>query len=78
MAFDEFHDQLPDTDPAETSEWLDSLRTLAEDKGNQRASYVIRRMLAEEGDVGVAVDKILGRGARKYQWSSRARSASRS
>jgi len=39
--------------------------------------YVIRRMLAEEGDVGAAVEKILGRGARKYQWPSRARSASR-
>jgi putative membrane protein len=39
--------------------------------------YVIRRMLAEEGDVGAAVDRILGRGARKYQWPSRPRSASR-
>jgi cytochrome c oxidase assembly factor CtaG len=40
--------------------------------------YVVRRMLAEEGDVGSAVDKILGRGARRgYQWSSRARSTSR-
>ncbi len=30
--------------------------------------YVIRRMLAEEGDVGRAVDKILGRGSRRHQW----------
>ncbi|MDR2987218.1 MAG: cytochrome c oxidase assembly protein [Nocardiopsaceae bacterium] len=30
--------------------------------------YVIRRMLVEEGDVGSAVDKILGRGSRRYQW----------
>ncbi|MGI9009165.1 MAG: cytochrome c oxidase assembly protein, partial [Streptosporangiaceae bacterium] len=29
--------------------------------------YVIRRMLAEEGDVGKAVDKILGRGARRQR-----------
>jgi putative membrane protein len=33
--------------------------------------YVIRRMLAEEGDVGKAVDRILGRGSRRYQWTSR-------
>ena len=30
--------------------------------------YVVRRMLAEEGDVGRAVDKILGRGARRQGW----------
>ena len=34
--------------------------------------YVVRKMLAEEGDVGSAVDKILGRGSRRYQWASRA------
>ncbi|HEX9063467.1 MAG TPA: cytochrome c oxidase assembly protein [Streptosporangiaceae bacterium] len=32
--------------------------------------YVIRRMLAEEGDVGKAVDKILGRGSRQSRWAS--------
>jgi len=34
--------------------------------------YVVRRMLAEDGDVGSAVDRILGRGSRRYQWASRA------
>ncbi len=33
--------------------------------------YVIRRMFAEEGDVGSAVDRILGRGSRRYQWAGR-------
>jgi putative membrane protein len=33
--------------------------------------YVIRRMLAEEGDIGKAVDRILGRGSRRYQWAGR-------
>jgi len=32
--------------------------------------YVIRRMLAEEGDVSSAVDRILGRGSRRYQWAA--------
>jgi len=33
--------------------------------------YVVRRMLAEEGDVGAALDRILGRGSRGYQWAGR-------
>src|SRR5437870_8661697 len=55
MAFDEFHDQLPDTDEAETREWLDSLRTLAGDKGNPRASYVLRRLLSEARRLQIGV-----------------------
>ncbi len=34
--------------------------------------YVVRRLIAEDGDVGTAVDKILGRGSsRRYQWVGR-------
>jgi len=33
--------------------------------------YVVRRMLAEEDDVGRAVDRILGRGSGRYRWTSR-------
>src|SRR5690242_19888153 len=47
MAFDEFNDQLPDIDPSETQEWVESLRALAEEKGSTRASYVIRKLLRE-------------------------------
>src|SRR5438874_2167187 len=55
MAFDEFHDQLPDTDPSETQEWLDSLNALADGKGNKRASYVLRRVLAEARRLQIGV-----------------------
>jgi putative membrane protein len=34
-------------------------------------THVIRRMIAEDGGVGAAVDKILGRGSRRYQWANR-------
>ncbi|HVB46163.1 MAG TPA: cytochrome c oxidase assembly protein [Streptosporangiaceae bacterium] len=34
-------------------------------------SYVIRRLISEDGDVGTAVDRILGRGSRRYQWVGR-------
>jgi putative membrane protein len=33
--------------------------------------YVIRKLIAEDGNVSAAVDKILGRGARRYQWAGR-------
>ncbi len=33
--------------------------------------FVIRRMLAEEGSVGSAVDRILRRGSGRYQWAGR-------
>ncbi len=55
MAFDEFHDQLPDVDPAETNEWLQALDDLAATKGNPRASYVLRRLLAEARRLQIGV-----------------------
>lgn len=33
--------------------------------------YVIRRMISEDGDIGSAVDRILGRRSRHYQWAGR-------
>lgn len=35
-------------------------------------TFVIRRLISEDGDIGSAVDRILGRGgSRRYQWASR-------
>jgi putative membrane protein len=33
--------------------------------------FVIRRMLAEEGSVGAAFDRLLGRGSARYNWANR-------
>ena len=33
MYFDEFKHQLPDIDPAETQEWIESLDQVVEDEG---------------------------------------------
>ncbi len=38
--------QIPDTDPGETSEWLDSFDAMVDAGGQQRARYVMLRMLA--------------------------------
>ena len=46
MAADHFSRQLPDIDPAETKEWLDSLDALAAVQGKARARYVLARLLA--------------------------------
>ena len=33
--------------------------------------YVVRRMIAEDGNIGAAVERMLGRGSRRYQWAGR-------
>jgi cytochrome c oxidase assembly factor CtaG len=33
--------------------------------------FVIRRMLAQEGSVGAAFDRMLGRGSARYNWANR-------
>ncbi len=43
--FDQFKQQLPDTDPVETQEWIESLDSLVEAAGPERARYVIFKLL---------------------------------
>jgi pyruvate dehydrogenase E1 component len=47
--------QLPDIDPDETQEWLDSLDALLDERGGSRARYVMLKLLerARERKVGV-------------------------
>ena len=47
--------QLPDIDPDETAEWIDSFDGLVEQRGRERARYVMLRLLerAREENVGV-------------------------
>ncbi|MTK04150.1 pyruvate dehydrogenase (acetyl-transferring), homodimeric type [Micromonospora sp. CP22] len=47
--------QLPDIDPEETSEWVESLDGVIDDRGTKRARYVMLRLLerARERQVGV-------------------------
>ena len=37
--FDQYKSQLPDIDPGETEEWLESLESLIDVDGPQRAAY---------------------------------------
>ncbi|RNL78918.1 pyruvate dehydrogenase (acetyl-transferring), homodimeric type [Nocardioides marmorisolisilvae] len=47
--------QLPDIDPDETTDWIDSFDALIDDRGRERARYVMLRLLerAREKAVGV-------------------------
>jgi pyruvate dehydrogenase E1 component len=43
--FDQFKQQLPDIDPVETQEWLDSLDAVVEGEGADRARFILYRLL---------------------------------
>ena len=47
--------QLPDVDPDETSEWVESLDALVDEGGRERARYIMIKLLerARERNVGV-------------------------
>ena len=56
MAADGFVHQLPDTDPTETQEWLESLDAVVDSGGTTRARYLLTRLLdhATTRDVGLS------------------------
>ncbi len=55
MIIDGFVHQLPDTDPAETQEWLDSLDAVVDIAGKPRARFLVSTLLerARELQVGI-------------------------
>ncbi len=50
--------QLPDTDPEETQEWLDSLDGVLDEKGRTRARYVMLKLLERARDRQVGVPSL--------------------
>ena len=45
MYFDEFKHQLPDIDPAETDDWMQSLDQVVEQEGETRARFLVYKLL---------------------------------
>jgi pyruvate dehydrogenase E1 component len=45
MIFDGHVHQLPDIDPVETEEWLDSLDALVDTHGKSRARFIVTKLL---------------------------------
>ena len=55
MFIDGFVHQIPDIDPAETSEWLDSLDSVVDVRGKARARYLLTRLMERAREQGVGV-----------------------
>lgn len=57
MIIDGFTHQLPDTDPDETKEWLESLDTVISAGGSARAQFLMAKLIerARAQNVGVLV-----------------------
>ena len=53
MLFDGSYHQLPDTDPGETQEWLESLDSVVDSQGRNRARYLLTRLLARAQETQV-------------------------
>jgi pyruvate dehydrogenase E1 component len=45
VIFDGFSHQVPDIDPGETSEWLDSFDSIVEQRGRDRARFLLMKLL---------------------------------
>ena len=58
MNLDQFASQLPDNDPGETAEWLDSLDTVVDSQGRTRARYLVSRLTerARELQIGTPAE----------------------
>ena len=50
---DGFTHQLPDSDPAETREWLDSFDSMVDVAGRRRARYILAKLLERAGKLNV-------------------------
>jgi pyruvate dehydrogenase E1 component len=55
MLIDGFVHQLPDIDPSETGEWLDSLDAVIDSRGRSRARYLLARLMERANEQGVGV-----------------------
>jgi pyruvate dehydrogenase E1 component len=56
--FDQFKQQLPDIDPAETQEWVDSLDEIVESGGRERARFLLYRLLKRARQLQVGLPSL--------------------
>ena len=55
MSGNNHHQRLPDLDPEETDEWLESLRSVVDSSGLERARLLLHEILTEAQDLGVEI-----------------------
>src|SRR6187401_236674 len=54
MIFDGYVNQLPDTDPGETAEWLDSLDAVIDTHGKTRARFLLSKLMERANDTQIS------------------------
>ena len=50
-----YRQQLPDRDPQETEEWIDSIASVIDIKGDERARYLLQTLIREARDRNIAI-----------------------
>jgi len=50
-----YRQQLPDRDPQETIEWIDSIASIIDIKGDERARYLLQTLIREARDRNIAI-----------------------
>jgi pyruvate dehydrogenase E1 component len=55
VIFDGFSSQLPDIDPTETAEWVDSLEMVTDERGRTRARFLLMKLLERARELGVGL-----------------------
>jgi len=55
----DFKRQLPDNDPDETQEWIDSFDSLVRDQGKSRARFIVRRLLKRSRMLQVGIPELV-------------------
>ncbi len=58
MYFDEFKHQLPDIDPQETGEWLESLDQVVAEEGENRARFLMFKLLKRARQLHVGLPSL--------------------
>ena len=56
---DEFKQQLPDSDPQETTEWILSLDEIVSREGHQRADFVLRKLLKRARQLQIGIPGLI-------------------
>ena len=56
--FDQFKQQLPDIDPVETQEWIESLDSVVEEAGRDRARFLIYKLLKRARQLQVGLPSL--------------------
>jgi pyruvate dehydrogenase E1 component len=54
-----FNQQLPDVDPVETQEWIESLQALLRDKGPMRARILLRRLMQRARSLNLGIPELV-------------------